>query len=344
MRTAWILVTVLILSLLSGACETSSSQRTPQYPPPQSGAPGQYPPGAQQPGQPPPAGQAAPPATSQPPGTGAPAQYAPVLDPINNVDVMWLRNRAQSILLELIAALDPGPKQRVTGIPLVVDDTVGEVNAFAACTENGKAAMAISDGLLDIEAHLAQAKATDELFGSRKTEEYIKLVAANQRPQQPIVRPPLGFFDATQHLDPRKVSRQHELFDEQLAFVLGHEMGHHYLGHLPCTAAGGPLNTGEIGMLLSGAIPAFNQPNEVAADLAGTNNVLNAGARRQGYRWTEGGALLTMQFFAGIDQFSPLDIVFGFERSHPPPLVRRPIIQQAANAWRASGGRSLPIP
>jgi hypothetical protein len=328
-----------VLSLLLGACESSSSGRAPQYPPQQPAAPGQYPPAAQQS-----SGQAAPPATSQPPGTATPPQHAPVLDPINNVDIMWLRNRAESVLLELVAALDPGPKQRVSGIPLVIDDTVGEVNAFAACTQNGKPAMAISDGLLDIQAHLAQAKATDELFGSRKTEEYIQLVATNQKPQQPIVRPPLGFFDATQHLDARKVSRQHELLEEQIAFVLGHEMGHHYLGHLPCTAAGGALNSGEIGMLLSGVIPAFNQPNEVAADMAGTNNLLNAGARRQGYHWTEGGALLTMQFFSGIDQFSPLDIVFGFERSHPPPVLRRPIIQQTANTWRATGGRSLPIP
>jgi hypothetical protein len=336
-------VTVLVgLSAFAVGCESSSARQSTRYPPP---APaGQYP-GGQPPGQVPP-GQPAPgpaPAGGQPTPTTPPGN-PPVFDPINNVDVVWLRNRAQEVLTTLLAALDPGPQQRVAGIPLVVDDTVGEVNAYAACTKNGKAAMAISDGLLDIEAHLAQAKATDEVFSTHKTDEYIRFLAANQRPGQPVVRPPMGFFDSTQRLDPRKVSRQHEILDEQIAFVMGHELAHHYLGHLPCTSGGGPLNAGEIGMVLSGAVPAFNQPNEVAADVAGTNNVLNAGARQTNYKWTENGGLLTMQFFSGLDQLSPIDIIFGFERSHPPPQIRRPIIQQTAAAWRLAGGRSIPIP
>jgi hypothetical protein len=70
--------------------------------------------------------------------------------------------------------------------------------------------------------------------------------------------------------------------------------------------------------------------------------VLNTGAARDGYRWTEGGALLTMRFFASLDRWSPVDILFGFERTHPPPQIRKPIIQQTASAWRATGGAPLP--
>jgi hypothetical protein len=44
-----------------------------------------------------------------------------------------------------------------------------------------------------------------------------------------------------------------------------------------------------------------------------------------------------------MDQFSPADI-FSFERSHPPPAVRTPIIQQTAALWRTTGGRGLPYP
>jgi len=238
----------------------------------------------------------------------------------------------------------PAPQQaRVRGIPLITDNTVGEVNAFASCTRDGKTAMAITDGLLDIQAHLAQARAIDEVFGSRKADEYIRFVAQNQRPKTPIVQPPVGMFDAAQTADSRKVTRQHQLLDEQLAFVLGHELAHHYLGHLPCTASGG-LSAAEVGRVLSDAVPLFNQPNEIGADMAGVNNVLTSGARRSnGYRLTEGGALLTMQFFSGMDQFSPIDIVFAFERSHPPPAVRSPIIQQTAAAFRAGGSQGLPI-
>ena len=263
-------------------------------------------------------------------------------DPINTIDVNFLRGRALAVLGELVANLPQPQQSRVSGIPLITDSTVGEVNAFATCTRDGKTAMAITDGLLDIQAHLAQARAIDELFGSRKVDEYVRFIAQNQRPKTPIAQPPAGMFDPRQTVDGRKVARQHEVLDEQIAFVLGHELAHHYLGHLPCAASSG-LSAAEVARVLADAVPLFNQPNEVAADMAGVNNVLTTGAHRQGYHFVEGGALLTMQFFSGIDQFSPIDILFGFERSHPPPAVRSPIIQQTAAAWRTTGGRGLPI-
>jgi Zn-dependent protease with chaperone function len=263
-------------------------------------------------------------------------------DPINQLDLAFLRNESTSILRELVAALPPLQQGRVANIPLVIDSTVGEVNAFASCTREGRAAMAITDGLLEIQAQLARAKAHDELGGTRKVEEYIQLIARNQRPKQPIVRPGPGFFDPRLDNDPRKLARQRELLDEQIAFVLGHELAHHYLNHLPCTG-GGALAAAEVGRLLSDAVPAFNQPNELAADISGTNDALTAGARRPGYKFTEGGAMLTMQFFSGLDASSAVDI-FNFERSHPPPAVRIPVIQQTAAAWRRTGGQGLPYP
>lgn len=252
-----------------------------------------------------------------------------------------MRQRAQSIIQELIAALPSNRGSRVQGIPLVVDDTPGEVNAFAACI-SGKSLMAITDGMLEIESQLARAAANDEVFGTRLTDQYIQFIAKNQRPKMPIVRPQAGFFNPTQDIDGRKVKRQHEIFDEQVAFVLGHELAHHYLGHLPCTAQGGGITPGDVSRVLSSAVPLFNQPNELGSDIAGTENVLAAGKRRQGYKWTEAGGLLTMRFFAGLDQFSPADILFSFERSHPPPQIRTPVIQNAANNFRA--GRTFPFP
>ena len=333
--------TLLFITLgLAVGCEQDSGNSRPRYPQqPPPGYYGQYQPGQQPPGYPPPPGQVPPGQTAPPQQPLPPVAY----DPINAVDINFLRSRAQAVIQELIAALPSGYQSKVAGIPLIVDDRVGEVNAFAACTQSGKAAMAITDGLLDIEAHLARCKATDEVFGGQRTDQYIQLVATNQKPGQPIVRPAAGFFDPTQDADGRKVKRQHEILDEQIGFVLGHELGHHYLGHLPCTAGGG-ATAAEVSHVLSSAVPFFNQPNEIAADVAGTNNVLGAGKRQAAYHWTENGGLLTMRFFAGIDQFSPIDIVFGFERSHPPPQVRTPIIQQAAANWRSSGGQGWQIP
>ncbi len=324
-------------------CEVrSGTSQQPQYPPP-----GQYPqyPQSQYPSaQPQPAGQptvAGQPAAQQTAQTPAASQYPPALDPINNIDALWLRSRAQAIYQELVTALPAGPQARIAGIPLVLDQQPTDVNAFATCTQNNKAFIEVTDGLMDVMAHLAQCRATDEIFGTHKTDEYIQYVAKNQKAGAPPARPPLGFFNPQQHLDTRKVGRQHQIFDEEAAFVIGHEMGHHYLGHLPCTAQ--VVTASEVGVILSNAVPAFNQPNEVAADMAGTKDVLAAGARRADYHYTEGGGLLTMQFFAGLDQWSPIDILFGFERSHPAAQIRTPVIQQTANTWRASGGTLPPV-
>lgn len=312
-----------------------------------------YPPQAQYPQQvqypQPGAGQpsAAVPAAGIPVGQSVPLPAPGVVvlpvpnDPINSVDLGYLRGQAQSLLNELVATLPAAQQQRVAGIPLVVDSTQGDVNAFATCTSGGHAAMAITDGLLDIEAHLSQARATDETFGTHKLSDYIQLIVQRQRPNQPIVQPPVGFFDPTQQADGRKVVRQHQLLEEQIGFVLGHELAHHYLGHLPCTSAG-QLPIAELGQALSETVPLFNQPNEIAADASGTNTLMTLGARRAGYHLTEGGALITMQFFAGLEQFSAAQLLFAFQSSHPPAVLRAPIIQQTVAAWKLTGGRGLP--
>jgi hypothetical protein len=302
--------------------------------------------GAGAPGQPAPYG--APPAAGPVlvPAPGVPAVPAPVaggVDAINATDIGFLRAESSSIMRELILSLPPLQQGRVANVPIVVDSTPGEVNAFATCTRDGKAAMAITDGLLDIQAHLARAKAYDEVARTNKVADYIQLIAHGQQPKRPIVQPPPGFFDPAFDNQPQKLGRQREILDEQIAFVLGHELAHHYLGHLPCTGAG-QIPLAEVGQLLASNVPLFNQPNEIAADMSGLNDALTTGARRAGYHFTEGGALLTMQFFSGLDQFSAADILFSFERDHPPPAVRIPIIQQTANAWRTTGGRGLPYP
>lgn len=325
------LAALVSAAALGCASDPAPAPATPVGPPPDQQ--GQVP-IAPQPGQPPPAGT--------PPVAPQPGQVQG--DPISTRDLNFLRQRAQGILGELVAALPAAQQQRVYGIPLVIDDTPGEVNAFAACSSSGRSAMAITDGLLLIGAGLSEAQAHDELLQTRKVDEYIQFVAQNLEPDRPIPIPAPGFFPAS--TDARVVARQHQVFDEVVAFVLGHELGHHHLGHLPCTAGPDPLGAGEVARVLSSNVPLFNQPNEIASDLAGTQNVLVAGRNRsaQGYyAWTEGGGLLTMRFFAGFGQLSPASILTAFERSHPPPQLRTPIIQQAAANFR-SGGTAFPIP
>jgi hypothetical protein len=362
---------VMGVAALASGCHTNQNPR-PQYgqyggAPGQYGYPGQY--GPQGPGygpQGPGYGPQGYPQQGYPPAQNAPVPTVqvnpqkppspadqPVLgpqpnDPINTIDINWLRSEAGSVMGELIAGLAPANQAKVTGIPFFADATVGEVNAFAACDDQGQPLMAITDGLLEVEAQIAQFKANDEIFGTNKLDQYLTLLAGQQQAGKPVVRPQPGFVDPAQQADGRKVQRQHQLFEEQAAFVLGHELGHHYLGHTGCANGQGGGSRGvspaDLARLASNVIPLANQPNELAADAAGTNNLLSSGARRQGYKWTEAGALLTLDFFARLDQLTPASILFGFERSHPAPQIRRPLVQATASSWRATGGQGLSIP
>jgi hypothetical protein len=338
----------LVAALTLAACEQAAVPA--QFPP---GA-GQFDPGRAGPG---PAGPGPAGPAQGNPGQLNPGQFTPpgqvpappvippgppvASDPINDLDMPWLRAAAAGVLSELTAALPQASQARVVGVPFITDPTVGEVNAYAACNEKHLPLMAITDGLLQIESYIAQLRATDEVFGTRKLDAYLRYMAQAQKPREPIVAPPPGFIDPVQHADYRKVVRQHHLLEEQMAFVLGHELAHHHLGHTGC--ANGQSGNRDVTMIdvfrkFSRIVPGINQPNELWADEAGVWNMLSAGARRPGYHWTEQGALLTLDFFARLDKLTLESIVFAFDSSHPNPALRVDPIKDAARRWRQSGG------
>jgi hypothetical protein len=299
------------------------------YAPPQGGyAPGYPQGGYAQPGQPAPVPQAIPPGP-------------PVLsDPVNDVNMAWLRAAAAGVLNELVAALPPASRARVQGIPFVPDQAVGDVNAYAACNRDNQPLMSITDGLLQIEAYVAQLRATDEVFGTQKLDAYLQYLVQNQKPRQPIVAPPPGLVEPAQHTDYRKVVREHQLLEEQMAFVMGHELAHHHLGHTGCAigqSGNRQVTTVDLIRLGQQIVPFANQINETSADDAGVWTLLTAGARRQGHHWTEQGAILTLEFFARLDgqRGDVFDVLLS---SHPNPRARIAPVQQAAARWRASGG------
>jgi hypothetical protein len=207
--------------------------------------------------------------------------------------------------------------------------------------------MSVTDGLLQIEAYMSQLRATDELYGTQKLDGYLQMVAQYQKPGQPIVTPPAGFVDGAQHVDPRKVARQHQLLEEQLAFVLGHELGHHHLGHTGCAMGQNGerdrVTIGDLGRIINHVVPVTNQYNEVAADGIGIDDVLAAGARRQGYHWTENGALLTLYFFSQLQKLTAESLALSILNSHPNPALRVDPIKREAARFRATGVWFQPI-
>ena len=242
-------------------------------------------------------------------------------------------------MAELIASLSADKQAKVRGIPLVIDPDPNEVNAFAGCDDNGAPFLAGTEGLLEAVDAISQTRATDELFGTHTYEAYAKAAIPKLlQPKGSAALPP-GIVPAQLLLNPQRLSHAHELFDDIIAFTFGHELAHHYLRHTGCAngqSMGGAPDPAIVGRVLTRIVPFLNQFNEKAADEAGCDNTLDAGAaRRPNYRWSEKGGLLLMEFFsrleraAGISVFSPV----GFLLTHPNPQLRMPNIQFRANIW-----------
>ena len=269
-------------------------------------------------------------------------------DPIDALDFAWIRQREVAIVRELVAALPAGEQARAGGIMVAGDDAPGDVNAYAGCTDRGAPFVVATDALLEIMAYSARANATDEIFHTEKLAAYTKLVAEQASPDRVLPRPPAAFFDPSQDADARKLAREDALFDAELAFVLGHELGHHYLGHTGCAHgdAHAGITLGDVDRLLSTRIaPGFNQLNEVAADTAGTFNAMTIGSQRPDRKFDEVGALIVLGFFSALDEGqggkSLLELI---EATHPPPSVRIPVVREAASAWHLTGGHLPELP
>jgi hypothetical protein len=258
-----------------------------------------------------------------------------------------MRQEPPVVIAELVSALPDASRAKVQGIPLQTIEDPKEVNAFAGCTQQGTPFMGITAPLLLIMARTSETRAFDEIAGTAKYNELANGIANEVKAQKTVAGPPPGFLPLPQALDPRKLARQKFLFDEQVAFVLGHEMAHHYRGHTGC--ANGAANSNavtpqDIRRVLSSTVPLFNQPNEIEADVQGTFNLLDDGARRQGGRFTEEGALMVLDFFTRLQSLGVETVVLGFLMTHPPPQIRLPIVQGAAQQWRSNGGHAPAFP
>jgi hypothetical protein len=219
------------------------------------------------------------------------------------------------------------------------------VNAFAGCSDTGAPFIAVTAPLLLIMARTSEARAFDETAGTSKYGDLANGIANEVKAQKTVVGPAPGFLPLPQALDPRKLARQKFLFDEQLAFVMGHEIAHHHRGHTGCASGAASSNVvtpRDIGRLLSNAVPLFNQPNEVEADIQGTSR--SAMRWGQGGAWSEEGAVMTLDFFSRLQSLGVETVILGFLMTHPPPQFRLPVVRTAAQQWRNNGGRAPTFP
>ncbi len=202
----------------------------PVYPPAAYGyPPGYAPPGYPQPGYtpPPPAQSGAP-----PPVQTAPAPQRPMLGLLVG-SAAW-QAEVRAVINELVANLSSQNQVRVATVPIVLDPTANDVNAWAGCTDAGAPYIAGTEGLFEALDAISQTKATDELFGTRTYDAYAGIVIPRLASAQGSAALPAGVVPPQLSSDPRRISRAHEIFDELAAFTFGHELAHHYLGHTGC--------------------------------------------------------------------------------------------------------------
>jgi hypothetical protein len=267
---------------------------------------------------------------------GAPPR--PMLGPLLG-PAAW-QSEAHSVIRELVAHLSAANAALVANIPLVIDPNPNEVNAFAGCDDSGAPFIAATEGLLEAMDGISQTRATDEIYQTRTYDAYVAVVLPRLVSDHggsamlPVEVIPVQYW-----LDPRRISRAHEIFDEIVSFTFGHELSHHYLGHTGCASGqvGGPGPAlARIGLFATRVLPGLNQPNEIAADSSACIGTLDTGLARssRAYRYTEEGGLWMLDFFARLERASGANPWLGFLRTHPNPGLRIPIVQAVAATWR----------
>jgi hypothetical protein len=336
----------LALLLLPIGCQSAATAPPPQAAPPPPTAYGPPPGwtyGPIAPAPPPNAYPYPPPAPAPSPSVPAPAPAAPtanrpLLGPL--VGPLAWQAEVRAVAKELVANLSAEYQPRVATVPIVFDPNPNDVNAFASCDNNNAPFVAATEGLLDAIDAISQTRATDELFGTQTYPAYANQVApaiASRGGGSALL--PAGIIAPAYLVDPRRISRAHEIFDETVAFTFGHELSHHYLGHTGCAmqnAGALPQAIAQLGQFLTSGPPAFNQPNEVAADNFGCRSMLDAGRARSAvaYRWTEGGGLWLLDFFKYLSRAGGANPLVSILLSHPDPSLRIPLVEAAAASWR----------
>lgn len=261
----------------------------------------------------------------------------------------FITSRSKAIHATLLAALNERERNLMSSVPFEIVNEAREPNAAAICTKSSRRPfILITTAMLVVAAGISETKSYDEVANTNYFDSYIDAVVRQVQSKRPVGAVPRGLLTGPPSIDHHKLSRQVHLFDQQIAFILGHELAHHYRGHTGCVSAGGSnsqadISPEEISRILSASVPIFHQPQEIESDMWGIVNLLESGNNRQGGRWTEEGALLNMDFFGRLRRRGGDEIFRTFFSTHPLPQLRTPIIRSTARQWRP-GWRPLTTP
>jgi hypothetical protein len=283
--------------------------------------------------------------TEPPPDPNTLAPMPPdATDASGLMTIAFLERETESIYRELLGGLTPEHRARVTGIPFHVMDERIEPNAAAGCAPSSGAPMVfITHAMLVVAAATSEARAYDELAGTRTYETYADALGPMMGSSRPVSGLAPGTLTGEHARSRTRLARARHLFDQQIAFILGHELAHHYRGHTGCAGRGAASREEDeaLARTLAGTVSMFQQPFEVEADSWGITSVLEVGHTRAGGRWNQEGALISLDTFRRIAGVT--DLRGAFLSTHPPSELRAPIVTQVAGLW-SPGRAPLPEP
>jgi hypothetical protein len=140
---------------------------------------------------------------------------------------------ATRALAEALLLLPQAERARVTGVYVAVDDDASEVNAYAACDDDGDYVVVLTLAMMRLVDSVALARAYDEARGTRFVEELARYYAGAQRPGARLLPPPPGLFD--EEASSLQLRRLHDArARDALAFLVTRELLHGAKNDLVC--------------------------------------------------------------------------------------------------------------
>lgn len=248
------------------------------------------------------------------------------------LETLKLHKNAQVEANQLLNALEPKDKKRLSGVYVAFDTNATDPSAMAACDDDGDYVIVVTDAMLRLASTVARAQSYDEANSSRSIENYAEFVARSQIPTRRLLPPPPGFYAA------QNAGASHEVrLREALAFVLSRELAHLRAGDLVCPHPTATHESGDDEWTTSEQRRALEvasslYPGDSAArDVEATIRALEVGR-------TEQGALGLLRFFAQLEvertvhanRFLPTYLVL-----HPGAVARTASVKAAAADNRA---------
>ena len=252
-----------------------------------------------------------------PPADPAPPWSGGELIDLSEGDRARLRVRATHVWSDLLSAL---PRPLALEPRLTHDGDPFAVRLASWCS-NDYPVVAVSDGFLLLVAYVVEATVYDLVFGKNSVETLSAVMAQRLDRGEGLAGLPPKDLPRTR--DPRVLTRQHELFDATLRFLLAHELAHVALGHNPCSAESKAAQ----GRYRQGCIePAFSYPLEIAADEYAAR-LLREQASSE-YPLRPQGAIAWFRFLDQWERKGRAGIRTDFQRGSLPAALRAQLVQE----------------